>query len=77
MFFKSKKRIINIEKIPTELDEIRIKNTLENLVDVSKVKVKAKENVIIVNYDNTIDDILLQNTIQKLGYIVTGIKELS
>lgn len=77
MFFKSKKRIINIERIPTELDEIKIKTNLENLVDVSKVKIVSKERKIIVSYDDTIDDILIQNTIEKLGYTVTGIKDLS
>lgn len=76
MFFKkSKKKIINIEGIINEDGIIRLESTLENLIDVSKVKVNLNKKQIIIKYDNTIDDILLTETIEKLGFVVTGIKE--
>ena len=76
MFFKkSKKKIINIEGIINEDGIIRLESTLENLIDVSKVKVNLNKKQIIIKYDNTIDDILLTDTIEKLGFVVTGIKE--
>ena len=76
MFFKkSKKKIINIEGIINEDGIIRLESTLENLIDVSKVKVNLNKKQIIIKYDNTIDDILLTETIEKLGVVVTGIKE--
>lgn len=75
MFFKKKKKIINIEGIINEDGIIRLESTLENLIDVSKVKVNLNKKQIIIKYDNTIDDILLTETIEKLGFVVTGIKE--
>lgn len=76
MFFKkSKKKIINIEGIINKDGIIRLESTLENLIDVSKVKVNLNKKQIIIKYDNTIDDILLTKTIEKLGFVVTGIKE--
>lgn len=76
MFFKKKKRkIINIEGINNEVSAKKIEEALENLVDVSKVKIKLNQKVAIVTYDNTLDEILLQKTIEKLGYTITGIKE--
>lgn len=75
MFFKkSKKKIINIEGIINEERIIKLKSTLENLIDVSKVKVNLNKKQIIINYDNTIDDILLTEVIERLGLFVTGIK---
>ena len=75
MFFKkSKKKIINIEGIINEEKIIKLKSTLENLIDVSKVKVNLNKKQIIINYDNTIDDILLTEVIERLGLFVTGIK---
>ena len=74
MFFKkSKKKIINIEGIID--DELIIKSTLENLIEVSNVKINLNKKQIIVSYDGIIDDMLLTKVIEKLGFVVTGIKE--
>lgn len=74
MFFKkSRKKIINIEGIIN--NEVVIKCALENLIEVSKVKVDLNKKQIIVSYDGVIDNILLTEVIEKLGLIVTGIKE--
>ena len=76
MFFNKKKRkIINIEGMTCEHCANKVKTTLENLVDISKAKVELNKKRTIVTYDNTVDDFLLQDTIEKLGYTVTGIKE--
>ena len=78
MFFKKKKsKIINIEGMTCEHCAKKVETALENLVDVSKVKVELKKKQVIVNYDSSVDEILLTDTIEKLGYIVTGIKEAS
>lgn len=75
LFYKKKRKIINIEGMTCEHCAKKIEISLENLVDVEKVKVDLKNKRAIVTYENTLDEILLQDTIQKLGYIVTGIKE--
>lgn len=73
MFFKkSNKKIVNIEGIIN--DEVIIKSTLENLIEVSRVKVNLNKKQIIVSYDGIIDDILLTEAIERLGLFVTGIK---
>lgn len=78
MFFQKRKRkIINIEGMTCEHCAEKIKLALENLVDVSKAKIDLKNKQAIISYDNTIEEFLLQQTIEKLGYTVTGIKELS
>jgi len=77
MFFKKRKRkIVNIEGMTCEHCAKKIENALENLVDVSNVKVDLKKKQAVVNYDSTVDEILLTETIEKLGYTVTGIKEM-
>lgn len=76
MFFEKKKRkIISIEGMTGENCSKKIQDALENLVDVSKARVELNKKRAIVTYDHSVDEILLQDTIEKLGYTVTGIKE--
>ena len=78
MFFNNKKKkIINIEGMTCKHCAKKIEDALENLVDVSNAKIELNKKRAVVTYDNTIDEILLQETIEKLGYNVTGIKEAS
>lgn len=77
MFFKKQRRIIYIEGMNCEQCVKKIEEALENLVDISKAKVNLKKKCAIVTYENSADDILLTQAIEKLGYTVTGIKELS
>ena len=77
MFFKKQRKIIYIEGMNCEHFVKKIEETLENLVDISKAKVNLKKKCAIVTYDNGADDILLTQAIEKLGYTITGIKELS
>lgn len=77
MFFKrSKRKIINIEGMTCEHCAKKVKDKLENLIDVSKVKVDLNKKQAIVSYDNTLDELLLTNTVEEIGFTVTGIKEL-
>lgn len=78
MFFNNKKKkIINIEGMTCKHCAKKIEDALENLVDVSNTKIELNKKRAVVTYDNTIDEILLQETIEKLGFNVTGIKEAS
>lgn len=77
MFFKKNKKEICIEGMSCEHCKKKIETALENIMDVTKVKVDLKKKCAIITYENNVDDILLQNTIEQLGYTVTGIKELS
>lgn len=78
MFFKKKKRkIIHIEGMSCEHCAKKVETALEDLVDIEKAKVNLKKRCAIVTYQNSVDEVLLQNTIEKLGYTVTGVKELS
>ena len=77
MFFKkSKRKIVNIEGMTCEHCAKKIETALENLVDVSKVKIDLKNKQAIISYDSTLDEILITEVIEKLGYTVTGIKEI-
>jgi len=78
MFFNKKKRkIVNIEGMSCEHCAKKIETALENLTDVTKAKVDLKKKCVIINYDSSLDEILIQNTIESLGYTITGIKEAS
>lgn len=58
MFFKkSRKKIINIDGNIN--NEVVLKCTLENLIEVSKGKVNLNKLQIIDSYDGVIDNILL------------------
>ena len=77
MFFnRAKKKVISVDGMTDNFCAEKIGENLVSLVDVSKVKVDLKKKCIIVSYENSVDDILLQETIEKMGYIVTGIKEI-
>lgn len=75
MFFKRKKKIINVEGMTCEHCVKKIENALEGLADVIKVKVDLGKKCVVITYENTLDELLLQNKIEELGYTVTGIKE--
>lgn len=75
MFFRKKKKVINVEGMSCEHCVVKIQKALEQLIDVIKVKVDLKEKRVFVYYQNDLDSILLQKTIEELGYIVTGVKE--
>lgn len=77
MFFhKYKRKIINIEGITSKEHAKKIEEALENLIDITKAKVNINKKQAIIGYDNDVDEILLTNTIEKIGFTVTGIKEL-
>ena len=77
MFFKKKKKkIIGISGMSCDACALRIDKALEDLSDISRVKVDLKKKCAIVFYDENVDSLLLQKTIEDLGYKVTGIKEV-
>ena len=77
MFFKKKKRkIIGIEGMHCENCVNKIDKALEELSDVERVSVSLKKKRAVVFYDGDVDSLLLQKTIEDLGFSVTGIKEL-
>ena len=77
MFFeKKKKKLISIEGMHCDTCAIRIDKALEELSDVESVKVNLKKKTAIVYYNNDVDSLLIQKTIEDLGYTVTGIKEI-
>jgi len=77
MFFKRKKKVISIEGMSCEHCAKKIEDILETLADVLKVKVDLKKKIAIITYENTLDEVLIQNKIEQLGYHITGIKDLS
>ena len=77
MFFSKKKRkIVGIDGMHCEKCADKIEKGLEELSDVENVKVNLKKKNAIVYYDNEVDSLLIQKTIEELGYTVTGIKEI-
>ena len=77
MFFKRKKRkIISISGMKDETCVTKIDRALEELSDVEYAKINLNKGTATVFYDNDVDSLKLQNTIEELGYIVTGIKEV-
>ena len=76
MFFKKKARkVIGIDGMHCDRCREKIEQALGDLIDVSKVRVDLNRGIAYVYYDHSVDDVLLSETIEKLGYVVTGIKE--
>ena len=77
MFFcHQKRKIIGIEGMHCDKCKEKIETNLESLSDINKVKVNLHKKIAIVYYEDTLDNLLLQTAIEKLGYTVTGIKEV-
>ena len=77
MFFKKKKKIIHIDVLNSEIYPKKIEDVLSPLAEIIKVKVDINKKQIIITYENTLDEFLLQKKIEELGYNVTGIKDES
>ena len=77
MFFKRKKKVIHIEGMTCDHCVKKVEDALEKLADVIKVKIDLKKKLATITYENTLDEIQIQNIIEQLGYTVTGIKDLS
>ena len=78
MFFKKrKKKIITIEGMHCNKCAEKIEKALEELSDVENVKIDLKKKIAEIFYDNEVDSLLIQKTIEDLGYTITGIKEVN
>lgn len=78
MFFnKKKKKILLIKGMHCEKCAERVKNSLEEISLVNKVKVNLKDGNATIYYDMGIDNELLSNKIEELGYSVIGIKDIN
>lgn len=75
MFFRKKKKVISVEGMTCDHCALKIQTALEKLIDVVKVKVDLKSKLVLIYYQNEIDSVLLQKTIEGLGYTVTGVRE--
>ena len=76
MFFKkSPRKVVGISGMHCAACKERVEHALTDLIDVEKAKVDLKKEVAYVYYSHSIDDLLITETIEKLGYTVTGIKE--
>ncbi len=77
MFFSKKKRIvIGIDGMSCDHCVQKIDKALEELSDVSYVKVNLRKKCAVVFFEDNVDSLLLQKTVEDLGYRVTGIKEI-
>ena len=77
MFFQKKKRkIIGIDGMHCDHCASKVDQALESLSDVDSVRVDLKKKIAIVYYSGDVDSLLLQKTVEDLGYVVTGIKEV-
>ncbi len=77
MFFQKKKRIIvGIEGMHCDNCAMKVDKALEELSDIDMVKVNLKKKNAVIYYSNSVDSLLIQKTIEDLGYTVTGIKEI-
>ena len=75
MFFQRKKKIIvGIEGMHCDKCALKVDRALEDLSDVDRVKVNLKKKTATVFFDHSVDEVLIQKTIEDLGYTVTGIK---
>ena len=54
----------------------KVDKALSDLSAIDKAKVDLKKNQATIFYDDEVDDLQVQQTIEELGYTVTGIKEL-
>ncbi len=76
MFFKKEPRkVVGIDGMHCNNCKEKIEHALEELIDIEKAKVDLKKSVAYIYYSHSADDLLITETIEKLGYSVTGIKE--
>ncbi|MBQ7858896.1 MAG: heavy-metal-associated domain-containing protein [Faecalibacterium sp.] len=66
-------KIMTIEGMHCENCEIRVANAL-NRLEQAACKVSWKKKTAVVSYSAEISDELLKQTVEKLGYQVTGIR---
>lgn len=66
-------KILHIEGMHCENCEIRIENAL-NRLDGAACKVSRRKGTAVVSYSAEISDKVLKETVEKMGYQVTGIQ---
>ena len=77
MFFKKQKRkVVGIMGMHCDACAEKVDKALSDLSAIDRAKVDLKKNQATIFYDDEVDDLQVQQTIEELGYTVTGIKEI-
>lgn len=76
MFFHHKKLIVQVTGMHCSNCLDRIKKSLEEVSDVVKVKGDLSKQEIVVFYDQSLDQEHIREIIDRLGYSVTGMKNV-
>lgn len=73
MFKKKLKKVIMIDGMSCNHCSKKVENTLNSLDNVIKTKVNLDKKQAIITLDKDIDDSMIIDAINHLGYYVTGI----
>lgn len=74
MFGKNNKKIINIAGMHCQHCANKVKETLQTIPGVDKVKVNLSKNEAIITYKKEIDNQLIQDSFNNLDFKIISIK---
>ena len=75
MFNKKIKKVITIEGMMCEHCAKKVTTTLQNIPNITKVKVDLKAKYALITYSDSVDDAIIKEEISKLDYQVIKIEE--
>lgn len=75
MFNKKNKKKIYIEGMMCEHCAKKVTTTLQNIPNITKVKVDLKAKYALITYSDSVDDAIIKEKISKLDYQVIKIEE--
>ena len=77
MFWNKKRKLINISGMSCDKCAKNIKRTLENIPEITKVKVNLTNQEALIYYKEEVNDEEIKRKIEELEYKVTGIKNIN
>ena len=75
MFFNNKIKIVNVDGMECKKCADTISDELNRISNVKSVKVNIEKKEVIVKYRNDVDNTEISDSIERVGYTVTGIRD--
>ncbi|MEE3343362.1 MAG: heavy metal-associated domain-containing protein [Bacilli bacterium] len=77
MFWNNKKKIVNISGMSCEKCAKKVKNALESIPEINKVKVDLSKNAALIYYKTEVNDEDIRRKIEEFDYKITGIRNIN
>ncbi len=75
MFNKNNKIIVHIEKMSCQHCAKKVEDALKELESIKKVKVNLEKKIAEVTLNDNLEDQIIKDKIEDLGYVVTKIEK--